>query len=100
MRCDACYHTSGLGHEYQQRYKSFPIQELDTVRLAAHPGRPLGVEAGGIPSLVGSISNPPCVPKGVREFIFLKTNQANWPDRRCPPFELSEILAGDRTRGV
>jgi putative transposase len=27
MRYHAHYHTSGLGHVYQQRYKSFPIQD-------------------------------------------------------------------------
>jgi putative transposase len=27
MRYQAHYHTSGLGHVYQQRYKSFPIQD-------------------------------------------------------------------------
>lgn len=29
MRYHAHYHTSGLGHVYQQRYKSFPIQDDD-----------------------------------------------------------------------
>lgn len=29
MRYHAHYHTSGLGHVYQQRYKSFPIQDND-----------------------------------------------------------------------
>ena len=29
MRYHAHYHTSGLGHVYQQRYKSFPIQNDD-----------------------------------------------------------------------
>ena len=29
MRYHAHYHTSGLGHIYQQRYKSFPIQDDD-----------------------------------------------------------------------
>lgn len=29
MRYHAHYHTSGLGHLYQQRYKSFPIQDDD-----------------------------------------------------------------------
>jgi len=29
MRYHADYHTSGLGHVYQQRYKSFPIQDDD-----------------------------------------------------------------------
>jgi putative transposase len=27
MRYHAHYHTSGMGHVYQQRYKSFPIQD-------------------------------------------------------------------------
>ena len=46
MRYHAHYHNSGLGHVYQQRYKSFPIQmELDAVRLFAHQGRPLGDKA-------------------------------------------------------
>ena len=56
MRCDACYHTSGLGHVYQQRYMSFPIQELDTVRLPAHRGRPLGVEAEGRDSIASRLN--------------------------------------------
>ena len=29
MRYHAHYHTSGMGHLYQQRYKSFPIQDDD-----------------------------------------------------------------------
>ena len=29
MRYHAHYHTSGMGHVYQQRYKSFPIQDDD-----------------------------------------------------------------------
>lgn len=29
MRYHAHYHTGGLGHVYQQRYKSFPIQDDD-----------------------------------------------------------------------
>ncbi len=29
MRYHAHYHTSGQGHLYQQRYKSFPIQDDD-----------------------------------------------------------------------
>jgi putative transposase len=29
MRYHAHYHTSGMGHVYQQRYKSFPVQDDD-----------------------------------------------------------------------
>nr|WP_315852898.1 transposase [Roseimaritima sediminicola] len=29
MRYHAHYHTGGMGHVYQQRYKSFPIQDDD-----------------------------------------------------------------------
>ena len=34
MRYHAHYHTSGMGHVYQQRYKSFPIQDDDTSLLS------------------------------------------------------------------
>ena len=35
MRYHAHYHTSGMGHVYQQRYKSFPIQDDGISLLSA-----------------------------------------------------------------
>ncbi len=39
MRYHAHYHTSGMGHVYQQRYKSFPIQADDHFFVACRSRR-------------------------------------------------------------
>ena len=99
MRYHAHYHTSGMGHVYQQRYKSFPIQDDDHFFVVCRYVERNALRAG----LVGKAENW----RWSSLWRWLQANEptprllSKWPSPRLPkwvkrvnePLSEKELLA-------
>jgi len=99
MRYHAHYHTSGLGHVYQQRYKSFPIQNDEhflvvcryVERNALRAGLCKRAEHWQWGSLWHWLQKPPTQPKLMSPWPIPRL--PNWVDRVNQPLAASELAA-------
>jgi len=99
MRYHAHYHTSGLGHVYQQRYKSFPIQDGEHVfvvcryveRNALRVGLVSRAENWRWGSLWRWLQSPEPKPKLLSPWLIPRL--PNWMDRVSAPLTDAELVA-------
>ncbi|QDS92458.1 Transposase IS200 like protein [Roseimaritima multifibrata] len=99
MRYHSHYHTSGQGHLYQQRYKSFPIQDDDhffvvcryVERNALRAEMVVRAEDWRWGSLWHWLQKPPVEPKLLSPWPISRL--PNWVDRVNEPLTQSELDA-------
>ena len=103
MRYHAHYHTSGLGHVYQQRYKSFPVQDDEHFLVVCRYVERNALSAGLVTkaenwrwgSLWRWLQAPEPCPKLLSPWPLPR--QPNWLDRVNEPLSARELQAVRRS---
>jgi putative transposase len=99
MRYHAHYHTGGMGHVYQQRYKSFPVQDDEHFRVVSRYVERNALRAGLVGraeewrwgSLWRWLQKPEPKPNLLSRWPLPRL--ANWVDRVNEPLSEKELEA-------
>ncbi len=99
MRYHAHYHTGGMGHVYQQRYKSFPVQDDGHFRVVCRYVERNALRAGLVKraedwrwgSLWRWLQNPEPKPKLLSNWPIARSPR--WVDRVNEPLGQGELKA-------